>query len=79
MTQLFRGTAYRYFINLNERGCFHADVRNTRGRSIFEIKGFEIFEDGWMQHRSDIAGLKRYLVHLGLMKREQRLAMGSQG
>jgi hypothetical protein len=30
-----------------------------------------------MQHRSDLAGLKHYLVHLGLMKREQNLAMGS--
>ena len=78
MTQLFRSAVYRYFINLDERGCFFADVRNMRDSSIFEIKGFEIFEDGWMQHRSDLAGLKRYLIHLGLMTREQRLAMGNQ-
>ena len=46
MTQLFRSAVYRYFINLDERGEFYADVRNVRDRSIFEIKGFEIFEDG---------------------------------
>ena len=77
MTQLFWSAIYRYFINLDESGCFYADVRNTRGRSIFEIKGFEIFEDGWMRHSSDLDGLKRYLVHLGLMKREQNLARGN--
>ena len=60
MTQLFRSAVYRYFINLDERGEFYADVRNVRDRSIFEIKGFEIFEDGWMRHKHDLDGLKRY-------------------
>lgn len=76
MTQLFRSAVYRYFINLDERGEFYADVRNVRDRSIFEIKGFEIFEDGWMRHKHDLYGLKRYLVHLGLMKGNQELSMG---
>ena len=75
MTQLFRSAVYRYFINLDERGEFYADVRNVRDRSIFEIKGFEIFEDGWMRHMHDLDGLKRYLVHLGLMKGNQELSM----
>ncbi len=76
MTQLFRSAVYRYFINLDERGEFYADVRNVRDRSIFEIKGFEIFEDGWMRHKHDLDGLKRYLVHLGLMKGNQEFSMG---
>ena len=76
MNQLFRSAVYRYFINLDERGEFYADVRNVRDRSIFEIKGFEIFEDGWMRHKHDLAGLKRYLVHLGLMKINHELSMG---
>lgn len=76
MTQLFRNAVYRYFINLDERGEFYADVRNIRARSIFEIKGFEIFEDGWMRHKHDLVGLKRYLVHLGLMKGNQELSLG---
>ena len=76
MTQLFRSAVYRYFINLDERGEFYADVRNVRDCSIFEIKGFEIFEDGWMRHKHDLDGQKRYLVHLGLMKANQELSMG---
>lgn len=76
MTQLFRSAVYRYFINLDERGEFYADVRNIRDRSVFEIKGFDIFEDGWMRHKHDLDGLKHYLVHLGLMKVNQKLSMG---
>lgn len=37
MIQLFRSAVYRYFINLDERGEFYADVRNIRDRYIFEI------------------------------------------
>lgn len=77
MRQHFRSAVYRYFINLDERGEFYADVRNTRDRTVLEIKGFEIFEDGWMRHKHDLAGLKHYLVHLGLMTSDQRLSMGS--
>jgi hypothetical protein len=40
MTQVPRSTGYRYFINLDERGSFSADVRNPRKRTIFEIHGF---------------------------------------
>ena len=76
MTQSLRSAVYRYFINLDERGEFYADVRNIRDSSIFEIKGFDIFEDGWMRHKHDMDGLKRYLVHLGLMKSDQRISMG---
>ena len=76
MTQLIRRALYRYFINLDERGCFYADVRDPRDRTVFEIEGFAIFEDGWMRHRSDLDGLKAYLVHLGLLQREESLVMG---
>lgn len=77
MTQLVRSALYRYFINLDERGYFYADVRDPRDRTVFEIDGFEIFEEGWMQHLCDLDGLKHYLVHLGLMKHEQILVMGN--
>lgn len=67
MTQLVRSASYGYFINLDERGCFYADVRDPSNRTVFEIEGFTIFEDGWMRHRSDLEGLRAYLVHLGRM------------
>jgi hypothetical protein len=76
MTIVPRSAVYRYFINLDERGSFSADVRNPRKRTIFEIHGFQIFEDGWMRHRRDLDGLKQYLVDLGLMNRDDDLAMG---
>jgi len=55
-----------YHINLDERGEFYADVRRG-GETIFEIKGFDIFEDGWMKHKEDMIGLVEYLEHLGLI------------
>lgn len=37
---------YKYFINLDERGSFYADVRNQAGKTVFEIKaGNELAED----------------------------------
>lgn len=55
-----------YYINLDERGEFYADVRRNN-QTIFEIKGFEIFEDGWMKNKLDLAGLTEYLNHFGLI------------
>jgi hypothetical protein len=59
---------YLYFISLDERGEFYADVRDGSNNTIFEIKGFDIFEDGWMRNKSDLKGLKNHLVGLGVMK-----------
>lgn len=56
-----------YHINLDERGEFYADVRRD-DETIFEIKGFDIFEDGFMQHKNDIGGLREYLGDLGLLR-----------
>jgi hypothetical protein len=57
-----------YVINVDERGEFFADVRKTgSGESIFEIRGFDIFEDGWMKNKTDLNGLHQYLVHFGII------------
>ena len=64
---------YRYFINLDERGEFYADVRDESNNTIFEIKGFDIFEDGWMRNKNDLMGLKNHLVGLGVMKDDDDL------
>jgi hypothetical protein len=56
-----------YHINLDERGEFYADVRKNDKDTVFEIKGFDIFEDGFMKHKKDMNGLKDYLIHLKIM------------
>lgn len=80
----FSPATYKYYINLDERGSFYADVRNENGKTIFKIKAgnelgpdeSSIFEDGWMKHKNDLVGLKNYLVHLGIMKPNQNLVKG---
>lgn len=65
---------YQYHINLNERGVFYADVRDEYGETIFEIKGFDIFEDGFMDHDADMLGLGGYLIDLGVIPEESFLS-----
>lgn len=67
---------FRYYIDLDERGEFYADVRDERDQTIFEIKDFEIFEEGWMRNKHDLHGLGNYLVDLGLMKQGDLLIEG---
>ncbi len=59
---------FEYFINLDERGEFNADVRNEKGKTVFEFSGFDIFEDGFMKNKHDISGLRDYLIDLKIMK-----------
>ncbi len=65
-----------YFINLDERGEFYADLRD-RGETVYEIKGFDIFEDGFMKHKYDLQGLKEYMVELGIMQDDQEIKRGN--
>jgi len=44
MNLLVRSALYQYFINLNERGGFYADVRDPNNQSVFYIEGLTIFE-----------------------------------
>lgn len=64
---------YEYHINLDERGEFYVDVRNESGKTVFEIQGFDIFEDGYMRHKNDVAGLGAYLLELGIVKESDTL------
>lgn len=70
------GSFLTYFINLDERGDFYADVRNAFQKTVFEISGFEIFEDGFMANKNDLDGLREYLVSLGIMIPTQALIQG---
>ena len=64
---------YFYHINLDERGEFYADVRKNDKETVFEIKGFDIFEDGFMKNSEDMVGLKEYLISLGIMDEQDEL------
>ncbi len=60
---------YGYYINLDERGSFVADVRDEAGNTVFEVRAGDqlgedecsIFEDGYMRDKHDLSGLQEYL------------------
>ncbi len=58
---------YKYYINLDERGEFFADVRDENENTIFEIRGFDMFEDGFMKNKHDVDGLREYLIDNGFI------------
>lgn len=66
---------FGYYINLDERGDFYADVRDTDGKTLYEIKAgsslgedeSSIFDDGFMKDKNDIAGLTIYLRSLDII------------
>jgi hypothetical protein len=68
---------FEYFINKDERGEFNADVRDKDGNTVFEIEGYDVFEDGFMSDKNDLDGLKDHLVDCGLMKEEDELKEGN--
>lgn len=70
------GSFLTFHVNLDERGEYYADVRNAYDKTVFEIFGSEIIEDGFMQSKSDLEGLKAYLVQLGIMTLDQMLVEG---
>ena len=59
---------YEYHINLDERGDFYADVRDESENTVLEVRGFGVFEDGYMRRKNDISGLNSYLLDLGIIK-----------
>lgn len=70
---------YGYYINLDERGSFYADVRNARGSTVYEIRdepdddSTSIFEDGFMRDKHDLDGLETYLRDLGIIPNDGRI------
>jgi len=59
---------HTYYINLDERGSFFADVRRDKDDcTVYEIHGGSIFEDGFMDDKHDIDGLRGYLLDLGIL------------
>ena len=68
---------YSYHINLNERGCFFADVRDPEGETILEIHGFDIFENGFMSDLYDLRGLEELLISQGYIEKSDTLVRGN--
>lgn len=64
---------HTYHINIDERGEFYADVRDESGKTVYEIHGFEIFEDGFMSDKDDTEGLQDYLINLGILPHDAKL------
>lgn len=63
---------YFYYINLDERGEFYADVRDENSKTIYELKSDESgviwsVENGFMNHTRDLDGLTKYLKSIGVL------------
>jgi len=59
--------AFEYYINLDERGEFFADVRDSNGETVFEIHGFDLFQYGILLDKYDVDNLTDYLVDLEIL------------
>lgn len=60
---------YGYYVNLDERGEFYADLRDASGTTVYELRSEEDgslapVEDGYMKHRKDMHGLEEMLKTL---------------
>lgn len=71
------GNLYGYYINLDERGEFFADVRDEDLETIFEIHGFDLLEDGVMKEKTDMVGLREHLLDLMMIKPEDQLLLST--
>jgi hypothetical protein len=69
-------TVYEYYINVDERGEFRADVRDPSGWTVLDIEGFDIFEDGFMTDKYDLEGLREHLISIGVMESGDILSLG---
>jgi len=64
-----------YYIDLDERGSFRADVRTVKGNTVFEIAAgnelgedeCSIFDDGFMKDKNDLEGLTEHLRGMGVI------------
>jgi len=72
---------YEYYVNLDERGDFNADVRNKNGDTVFQIHDADELESmvdfGFMKHGKDIDGLQAHLQTIGVMTENDKLVKGN--
>jgi hypothetical protein len=77
-----KSLVYQYYINLDERGEFSADVRDENGKPVYEIKSDEDGEipevvDGFMDSGDDINNLEIHLKNLNIIPDNAVLEMGN--
>lgn len=70
--ETLKSQSFGYYINLNERGSFNADVRDMDGKTLLEVVSDEEgqvwqIEDGFMKDYSDVSGLTEYAVSVGIL------------
>jgi len=72
---------YEFFVNLDERGEFRADVRDAAGSTVFELESagepLELVEDGFMKHAKDLTGLEKYLKDTEVIPEKSKLKKGN--
>lgn len=64
---------YGFYVNLDERGEFYADVRDHNMKTVYEVYETEIFEDGFMRGKDDLRGLTEHLVSLGIIHEDAEI------
>lgn len=78
---------FGYYINLDERGVFHADIRDADGTSLMTITNesfdedgahdgygeIELVETGYMKHGNDLEGLCEYAVAMKIIPSGSRI------
>jgi len=71
---------FYYFVNLNERGCFYADVRDEQDNTVYEIFDVEhvidLIENGYVRHMADLEGLRDYLIEISVIPAGSILGRG---
>lgn len=66
---------FGYYVNLDERGSFYADLRNEHGDSVYSVYGgnmideddMSLVEMGYMTDFKDTSGLHEYLSEMGII------------
>jgi len=69
--------AFEYYINLDERGQFFADVRDSNGETIYEIHGFDLFDERYMLDKYDVENLADHLVDLEILPLGSFITLGN--
>lgn len=71
---------FEYFVNKDERGEFEADIRDKKGKTVWEgdTEVFrEMIEDGYMKHKDDLKGLVSYLIDMKVLPRGASVSKGN--
>ena len=73
---------YYYYININERGEFNSDIRDSNDSTIYEITSVDhlnqLVEDGFMSHCHDVSSLKTYLINMSILPVDCKVYRGNE-